>query len=43
MFTLNKKKAYNMDILRQPVCMIVNPNMVDIFASLFNCTTESRS
>ena len=32
-----------MDILRQTACMVVNPIMVDNFASLFNCTTVGRS
>ena len=35
--------GYNLDILWQTICMIVNPNMVDGFASLFNCTTVGRS
>ena len=36
--THNKKIGYNMDILRQTVCMVVNPIMTDSCASLFNCT-----
>ena len=39
----NGKIGYNMDILRQTACMVVNPNMADNFASIFNWTTVSRS
>ena len=38
-----KKIDYNMDILRQTICMVVNPIMVDNFAYLFKCTAVSRS
>ena len=30
-------KIYNMYILRYTACMLVNPIMVDNFASLYNC------
>ena len=33
----------NMDILQQTACMIVDPIMVDTFASLFNCMTVTQS
>ena len=35
--------GYNIDILRQTARMVVNPIMVDNFASLFDCTTVGRS
>ena len=38
-----KKIGYNMNILRQTACMVVNPIMLDNFASLFNCTTVGKS
>ena len=41
--TLYKKIFYNKDILRQTACTVVNLIMVDNFASLFTCTTVSRS
>ena len=30
---------YNMDVLQQTACVVVNQIMVDKFISLFNCTT----
>ena len=39
----HKKIGYNMDILWQIEYMFVNPAMVDIFASFFNCTTVGSS
>ena len=41
--TRYKKIEYNLDILRQTACMVVNLTMVDNFASLFNCMTVGRS
>ena len=38
---LCKKMGYNMNVVQQTVCMVVNPNMVDNFASVFNCTMVS--
>ena len=37
--TRDKKenKSYNIDILRQPACMIINLIKIDSFTSLFNC------
>ena len=37
-----KKICHNNDILRQTACMVINQIVVDNFAFLFNCTTESR-
>ena len=34
-----KKIGYNVDVLRQTACLLVNPIMVNGFAYLFNCTT----
>ena len=33
-----KKIGYNINVIRQTVCMVVNPVMVNNFASLFTCT-----
>ena len=33
-----KKIGYNIDVIRQTACMVVNPIMVNNFDSLFNCT-----
>ena len=32
----------SLDIMRQTACLVVNPNIVDGYASLFNCTTAVR-
>ena len=37
-----EKICYDIDVLRQPVCLVVNPIKVDSFAYLFNCKTVSR-
>ena len=34
-----KKIGYNIDVLRQTACLVVNPIKVNSFADLFNCTT----
>ena len=34
-----KRIGYNLDNLRQTACLVVNPIIVDGYASLFNCTT----
>ena len=38
-----KKIGYNIDVLRQTACLIVNPIKVKSFAYLFNCTTVGRA
>ena len=38
-----KKIGYNIDVLRQTVCLVVNPIKVNSFAYLFNCTTVGRA
>ena len=37
-----KKIGYNIDVLRQTACLVVNPIKVNSFAYLFNCTTVGR-
>ena len=38
-----KKIGYNIDVLRQTACLIVNPIKVNSFAYPFNCTTIGRA
>ena len=37
-----KKNGYNMNVLRQTACLVVNPAKVNNFAYLFNCTNGSE-
>ena len=34
---------YNINVMRQSACLIINPITVDSFASLFNCTPVVRT
>ena len=38
-----KRIGYSLDIMRQTACLVVNPIIVDAYASLFNCTTAVRA
>ena len=38
-----KKIGYNVDVLQQMACLVVNPIKVNSFAYLFNCTTVGRA
>ena len=38
-----KKISYNIDVLRQTACLVVNPIKVNSFVYLFNCTTVGRA
>ena len=38
-----KKIGYNIDVLRQTACLVVNPIKVNGFAYLFDCTTVGRA
>ena len=38
-----KKIGYDMNVLRQTACLVVNPIKVNSFAYLFNCTTVGRA
>ena len=33
-----KRIGYNLNVMRQYECLVINPIMVDSFAALFNCT-----
>ena len=38
-----KRFGYSLDIMRQTACIVVNPIIVNGYASLFNCTTAVRA
>ena len=38
-----KKIGYNINVLQQTACLVVNPIMVGNFAFLFNCTPAGRT
>ena len=38
-----KKIGYNIDVLRQTACLVVNPIKVNSFVYLFNCTMVGRA
>ena len=38
-----KKIDYNVDVLQQTACLVVNPIKVNSLAYLFNCTTVGRA
>ena len=38
-----KKIGYNINVMRQTACLVVNPIKIDSFAYLFNCTTVGRT
>ena len=38
-----KRIGYSLDILRQTACLVVNPIIVDGYASPFNCTAAARA
>ena len=39
----NKKIGYNINVMRQTACLVVDPIKVNSFAYLFNCTTVGRT
>ena len=38
-----KRIGYNMNVMRQAACLVVNPITVNNFADLFNCTSVGRA
>ena len=38
-----KRNDYSLNIMRQTACLVVNPVIVDGYASLFNCTTAVQA
>ena len=37
-----KRIGYNLNVMQQSACLVINPIMVDSFAALFNCTLVDR-
>ena len=38
-----KRIGYNLNVMRQSACLVINPITVDGFAALFNCTPVDRA
>ena len=38
----HKRIGYDLNVMRQSACLVINPITVDNFASLFNCTPVDR-
>ena len=38
-----KRIGYNLNVMRQSACLVINPIMVDGYAALFNCTPVDRA
>ena len=38
-----KRIVYNLNVMRQSACLVINPIMVDGYATLFNCTPVDRA
>ena len=38
-----KRIGYNLNVMRQSACLVINPIMVDGYATLFNCTPVDRA
>ena len=39
----HKRIGYDLNVLRQSACLVINPNTVDNFDTLFNCTPVDRA
>ena len=39
----HKRIAYNLNIMRQPACLVINPITVDGYAALFNWALVDRA
>ena len=39
----HKHIGYDLNVMRQYACLVINPITVDNFAALFNCTPVDRS
>ena len=40
---LHKRICYDLNVIRQPACLVVNPITIDNFVALFNCTPVDRA
>ena len=43
MIIRHKCIGYDLNVIQQPACLVINPIKVDNFASLFNCTPVDRA
>ena len=41
--TRYRRIGYNLNLMRQPACLVFNPIMVDNYAAFFNCTPVGRA
>ena len=41
--TCNRRIGYTLNVMRQPVCLLFHPIMVDNYAAFFNCTPVGRA
>ena len=39
----HKRIGFDLNVMRQYACLVINPITVDNFAALFNCTTVDRA
>ena len=42
-FEILKRIGYNLNVMRQSACLVVNPIMVDNYAAFLNCTPLDRA
>ena len=38
-----KRIGYNVNVMRQSACLVINPITIDGYATLFNCTSVDRA
>ena len=38
-----KRIGYNLNVMQQSACLVINPITVDGYAALFNCTSVDRA
>ena len=38
-----KRIGYNLNVMRQSACLVINPIMIDGYAALFDCTSVDRA
>ena len=39
----HERIGYDLNVMRQSACLVINPITIDNFAALFNCTTMDRA
>ena len=39
----HKRIGYDLNVMRQSACLVINPITVDKFTALFNCTPVNRA